>query len=420
VQEKISKSPELVAPAGSWSALHSAAGSGADAVYFGIKGLNMRQGADNFDVMELKKMMELLHKKEKKGYLALNVMVYDNELNKVKSILEASRDAGVDAVVLWDTAVLSLAKKIGLTVHLSTQASVSNFEALKFYAGIGVERIVLARENTLEDIINIVSKAKKEDVKCGVEIFVHGAMCLSVSGRCLLSHESFSKSANRGECIQPCRREFTIKDKEDECEYTLGEDYILSAKDLCTIGFMDKLIESGVDAFKIEGRNRSPEYVGEVTSVYREAIDAFFAGELSPDKKNELIETLSGVFNRGLTDGFYFGRPSDAEGSVPREYEKTYLGEVIKFYKKINVAEISVKNGTIETGQKILISGKKTPASFTLVNEMQIDHEPVTFVEKGKAVGVKLPFPVRPKDKVFIWKDKKDAGHGGDTFPGEV
>ncbi len=398
--------PELVAPAGDWSSLSSAVSSGADAVYFGIKGINMRHGASNFDVLELKKVMALLHKMGRKGYLALNVLVYNNEISKIRGILEEASRSGVDAVILWDMAVLSPARELGLKTHLSTQASVSNLEALKFYSDLGVERIVLARECSLDDIRQIISGIEREGISCGVETFIHGAMCLSISGRCLLSYDSFSKSANRGECIQPCRREFMVTDSQEECRYILGEDYVLSPKDLCTISFIDKLILSGVNAFKIEGRMRSPEYAKITTSVYREAIDAFSEGKLDEKLKGELLNTLKKSFNRGFSDGFYFKKAKDLGGKLQNNYEKVYLGEVVKFYKRIRVAEIAITNESLKKGQKILVTGKNTPAAFSMVEEMQIDHREVDFVPRGKAVGIKLPFKVRPKDKVFLWHEK--------------
>lgn len=402
------KKPELVAPSGGWDSLSSAVAAGADAVYFGIKGLNMRRAAGNFDVLQLKKVMDFLHSEGKKGYLALNVIVYDGEMDKVKRILSEAGRSGVDAVILWDMAVLAAARDLGMRVHLSTQAGVSNFPALKAYSSLGVERVVLARECDLAGIREIARQARDEKIDCGIEAFIHGAMCVSVSGRCFLSHQSFSKSANRGECIQPCRREFTILDRDSEagreCEYTLGKDYILSTKDLCTIGFIDRLIEAGIDAFKIEGRMRPPEYVSVVTSVYRTAIDAFFEGKLTDRLKEDLLEKLRLSFNRGFEDGFYFGEPGDLGGTVQRGYEKAYLGEVVKFYKKIGVAEIFLYAGELRVGQQILVTGKRTPASFAEVSEMQVEHEAVDHVGKGKAVGVKLPFEARPKDKVFLWE----------------
>jgi len=366
----------------------------------------MRQGADNFDVMEMEKIMGFLRESGRKGYLALNVMVYDGEIAKVREILRHAKKAGIDAVIAWDAAVIRMAREEDITVHLSTQASVSNFEALRVYNELGASRIVLARESSLKDIKSIVRGIKENGIACGIETFVHGAMCLSLSGRCLLSHETFLKSANRGECLQPCRREYTIKDKDGECEYVLGEDHILSAKDLCTIDFLDELIVSGVEAFKIEGRNRPPEYVAEATAVYREGIDLFFEGALTVKKKEDMKDRLSRTFNRGFTSGFYFGRPPDAEGDVPRGYEKTYLGEVIKFYKKIGVAEVSLMTGDLAEGDKMLITGKKTPASFLNVKEMEIEHMPVKRVKKGERAGIKLSFAVRPGDKVFVWREK--------------
>lgn len=400
------KKPELAAPSGDWSSLHSAIAAGADAVYFGIKGLNMRSSASNFDILEIGKVMDVLHAKGRKGYLALNTLVYDNELSKAKKILEASSASGVDAVILWDMAALSMAKELGLAIHLSTQAGVSNFEALRAYSSLGVERVVLARECSLSDIRNMTRRIAEEKLNCAIEVFIHGAMCVSVSGRCFLSQHSFGKSANRGECIQPCRREFTVMDTDGECRYVVGKDYVLSPKDLCTIGFIDKLISAGIGAFKIEGRMRPPEYVRVVTSVYRTAIDSFFDEKLDDELKTELLTKLEGTFNRGFEEGFYFSAPGDLGSSRRSRYEKTYLGEVTKFYKKINVAEIHITSKGLKTGQKILVTGKATPAGFAEVAEMQIDHKSVRSVRKGESVGVKLPFAVRPKDKVFLWDEK--------------
>lgn len=398
------RKPELIAPSGSWSSLHSAIEAGADSVYFGVKEMNMRYAASNFDILEIKKVMELLRKNGKRGYLTLNVVAYNSELEKIRKILAAAKQAEVDAVILWDMAILSIAKEFGLKVHLSTQASVSNLLALKHYASLGVERAVLARECTLSDIKDIIKKLKEEKIDCAIETFIHGAMCVSLSGRCFLSLESFNKSANRGECLQPCRREYLIRDKDSGCEYTLGENYLLSARDLCAIPFIDKLIEAGIDSFKIEGRMRSPEYVKVVTSVYRQAIDSFFEARLSNELKKELLGRLKCVFNRGFSSGFYFGRPDDTGATPQRDYEKIYLGEVARFFKKIGVAEIMIKNAKLKLGDEILISGKRTPANFTKVTEMEIEHKPVGSAVKGEAVGVKLPFRAYPKDKVFLWR----------------
>ncbi|MBU2063003.1 MAG: U32 family peptidase, partial [Candidatus Omnitrophica bacterium] len=301
--------PQLIAPAGDWPSLVTAVECGADAVYFGVKGMNMRNYADNFDILELDKVMDFLREHRKKGYLALNTIVLNKELNKVKKILTAAAAARVDAIILWDMAVLEIARELSLPVHISTQASVSNFQALKFFYRAGAQRVVLARECTLKDIKQIIGQIKKEKINCGVETFIHGAMCVSVSGRCFLSTYTAAKSANRGQCEQLCRREYHIRDTNSDAEYVLGRDYVLSAKDLCAVEFLDKLIKAGIDAFKIEGRMRSPEYLKVTVSAYREALDAFFDGKLTNNLKAKLKEKLSRAFNRGFSSGFYFGQP---------------------------------------------------------------------------------------------------------------
>jgi len=399
--------PELVAPAGDWPSLISAVENGADSVYFGIKGLNMRNLQDNFDILEMKKIMRFLHERKKKGYLALNVFIRNQEIAKAEKILRAAKSAGVDAVVLWDMAVLSLAKKIGLPFHVSTQASVANSAAFDFFSRLGAQRIILARECSLAEIRQISDYRRKKRIKCRIEAFVHGAMCISVSGRCFLSSLAGGKSANRGECLQYCRREYTIKDDQEEAEFVLGQDYVLSAKDLCTIDFLDQMIKSGIDAFKIEGRRRSPEYVKVVTAVYRRAIDNFFSGSLDEAEKARLKVRLSEVFNRGFSAGFYFGMPeSKTSQGLENRFEKFFIGEVTKFFKKINVAQIHVQNGVLRQGEELLFFGKNTPVSLARANEIQQNHVFVKKVKKGEQAGIKLPFAVKPKDKVFIWREK--------------
>ncbi len=407
--KKEMKKPELVAPAGDWSSLCSAIASGANSVYFGVKDLSMRNLATNFDILEIKKVITLLHEKKCKGYLALNTIIYNKEITKITKILKAAAKAGVDGVILWDMAVFTKARELGLKIHLSTQASVANFLALKEYASRGVKRVVLARECKLPDIREIALKLKKEKLDCEIEAFIHGAMCLSISGRCFLSEFTFSKSANRGKCLQPCRREYLITGVQEECQYVVGQDYLLSPKDLCTIDFIDKLIESGINVFKIEGRIRSSEYVGVVTSVYRRAIDAYFNGKLTKTLKDKLKKELTAVYNRGFSSGFYLGQPKESPNRfLENSYEKVYLGEVVKFYKKINVAEIKISNASLDKGKQILCIGKNTPASFTKVDNIQINHKFVDSLGKGEIGGVKLPFIVKRKDKVFLWQKKSN------------
>ncbi|MBN3039506.1 MAG: U32 family peptidase, partial [Candidatus Omnitrophica bacterium] len=349
----------------------------------------------------------LIHKNKSRGYLALNVIIYDKEIDKVRRILAAAKKAKVDAVILWDMAVFSLASELGLKVHISTQASVCNYLALSRYVSLGAARIVLAREARLAHIKSIITKIKKDKLNCQIEAFIHGAMCISVSGRCFLSEYTFSKSANRGECWQPCRREYKITDDQAECEYVLGQDYILSPKDLCTIDFIDKLIECGIDAFKIEGRIRSAEYVKVVTSCYRRAIDAYFAKRLTARLKSSLQKELFSVYTRGFSSGFYFGQPKDARSRrLEHEYEKVYVGDIARYFKKIKVAEILVRDHGLKKGDKILCLGKNTPASFAAVDEIQINHEFVEELKKGQSGGIKVPFELKRRDKVFLWRKK--------------
>jgi U32 family peptidase len=398
---------ELAAPAGDKAALKTAVNEGADSVYFGVKGLNMRNLAENFDLLEIKKTMQFLHAHQVRGYLALNTIALNDDLSKAEKILRAAKAAKVDAVILWDMGIFSLTQQMGLKIHLSTQAGVSNIAAVRFFAKAGVKRIVLARECTLSDIKDIVRGIKKEKLDCEIEVFVHGAMCVSLSGRCFLSHLSFAKSANKGECLQPCRREYLIKDIENEAEYLVGKDYLLSPKDLCTIDFIDQVIAAGVSALKIEGRRRSPEYVKVVTASYRRAIDAYYAGKLTDQLKVTLKKDLSRVYNRGFSDGFYFGLPENwVSRGLEQTYEKVFLGDVTKFYKKISVAEIIVRNGILNQVEKLLFTGKNTPAVFAQALEMQKDHQPVSTAKAGEYVAVKLPFEAHRGDKVFIWRKK--------------
>jgi U32 family peptidase len=399
--------PELVSPAGDWPSLVAAVDAGADSVYFGIAGLNMREFADNFKIGELNKIISYLHKAGRKGYLALNVVVMNSELRKLEKILIAAKAAKVDAIVAWDMAVLSMAHKIGLTIHLSTQASVSNCRALEFFARLGVKRIVVARECSVKDLKAMLAYSRAKQLDCGLEVFIHGAMCVSLSGRCFLSLESFGQSANRGRCLQPCRRQYQIKEIDGDKEYILGNDYVLSPKDLCGIDFLDKFIKIGVTAFKIEGRKRSPEYVRVATSVYRQAIDAFFVGKLNGQLKKDLKQKLSAAYNRGFSSGFYLGQPrSWISRKLENKNEKIYLGEVTHFYSGLSVAEIIIHNGPLSVGQDLLVIGTATGVQFFKVEQLQQNNQFIEKAEKGQKVGIKIPFKVRVKDKVYVWKAK--------------
>ena len=401
--------PELLCPAGNWASLIAAVENGADSVYFGVKGINMRQMAGNFEISEIQKVASYLHEHGKKGYLTVNTIVMNNELDKLRQILEEAKGAGIDAVILWDLAAFAMAKELGLTIHVSTQASISNIKALEFYAGLGAERVVLARECTLAQIREIKGQVKERNITCAIETFIHGAMCLSISGRCFMAYYTHGQSANRGECTQPCRREYQIKSVESDESFVVGQDYVMSPKDLCSIDFIDDLINAGIDSFKVEGRMRSPEYARVVAQVYREAIDAHFDGRLNDGLKASMKERLAEVYNRGFSTGFYFGEPDSAKSDqLGHVYEKVFVGEVKKYYKKISVADILVRTGSLKKGEEILVIGKTTPACMATIEEMQQEKKPIDEVGKGQHAGIKLPFKVSARDKVFLWKKKEE------------
>lgn len=397
------KKVELLAPVAGWPALRAAVESGADSVYFGINQLNMRANAKNFSLSELKKVVEYCHEKKVKAYLTVNTIIYEDELTKIRQILKKAKSAKIDAVILWDLAVLEEAKNLKLNIHLSTQASVSNSASANFYKKQGVSRIILARECSLKQIKEISKNSKVE-----IETFVHGAMCVSISGRCFLSQEVFGRSANRGDCLQPCRREYIIKDVDEGYKLKLGKDYVMSPKDLCALPFIDKLINSGITAFKIEGRNRSPEYVKVVTSVYRNAIDDYYNKKLTKERIKSYIEKLKKVYNREFSSGFFLGLPTAKDftksyGSKATTRKK-YVGFVKNFYKKVNVAEIKLEAGDIKTGDNILVIGNKTGVVEEKIVSMQIEKKEVKKAKKGSRVGIKTKNSMRENDKVYVIK----------------
>lgn len=390
--------PELIAPAGNWPMLTAAIQAKADAVYFGVKQLNMRRTANNFEISELKKVIDYCHKNKLKAYLTLNTIVYDNEINRLKDILKQAKKAKIDAIIAWDFSVIEQAKRLKLPIHLSTQASISNSLSARFIKKLGIKRIVLARELNLEQIKQI----KKENPKLEIECFIHGAMCASISGRCFLSQQIFKKSANRGECLQPCRRKYIIKDPEEGHELVLGENYILSPKDLCTLPFIDKLKKAGVTCFKIEGRNKTPEYVKTVTECYKQAINK----NLTKPQITKLLKKLKTVYNKKFSTGFYLGLPTsddftDIYGSAATQ-TKQYIGIIKNFYKKIKVAEIKIETGALKPGDKIMIQGNKTGSVEQKIKSIEINHKKVSKAKKPQKVGIKLSQPARENDKVFL------------------
>ncbi|MBN1350432.1 U32 family peptidase [candidate division KSB1 bacterium] len=391
--------PELLSPVGDYEMLRAAIQGGADAVYFGIEGLNMRARARNFDLAELPRLIETCHHSQVKAYLTLNTVIFEDELDEVKSILIQAKKHQVDAIICWDFAVINLARQIGLPIHLSTQASAANSEAIQLYQQLGVTRFVLARECSLDQIQTLKSKTSAE-----LEVFIHGAMCVSQSGRCFISQFLFNKSANRGECLQPCRRKYQVTDLDTGFELALDNHHVMSPKDLCTIDIIDKLIETGIDAFKIEGRARSPEYVKIVTSCYREAIDLYADQQLTPEAKDSLKQKLRTVFNRDFSTGFYLGKPlnewTDSEGSKATT-RREFIGIVSNYYKNPEVADILIQSSRLAPGDQIMIIGPTTGVAEIVIESMEIEGKPVTVAQKGQHVGIKTGSLVRRNDKVY-------------------
>lgn len=393
--------PELMAPAGDWTMLTTAINAGANAVYFGVDKLNMRIKAANFTLKELPKIARFCKKQNVKSYLTLNSIIYEDEIKELKKIIERAKKSGIDRVICWDFAAAQLCKTMKMPFCISTQASISNSLSADFFKSLGAVRIVLARECSLAEIKKIRKKTKLE-----IEAFIHGAMCISVSGRCFLSHHLFGKSANRGECVQPCRREFEVFDPSIGKSMIIGEDYIMSPNDLCTIEFVDQLIEAGIDSFKIEGRKRSPEYVAKTVSVYRKAIDLYFEGNLTVEKKKEFLEELKTVYNRGFSSGFYFDVPSSEEyaniyGSKATT-RKVYVGKILNYFKEPKVAHILVETGSVKIGDKILIIGETTGVLEIKIEKMKVNDEEKSSAKKSEEITLQIPSMVRKSDRVYL------------------
>ena len=393
---------ELTAPAGNRAMLNAAVQAGADAVYLGVRGFNMRATARNFAVEELSEITEFSHRNGVKVYLTLNTIIYEQELPLLKAVLIRAKKAKIDAVIAFDLAVIRGAAELGLKVHISTQAGVSNSEAARFYQQLGAGRCVLARECSLEQIRTI---RKKTDVE--IEVFAHGAMCVSLSGRCFLSQFLYGRSANRGDCIQPCRRAYhtyLLKDRQEGGELVMGNDYVLSARDLCTLPFLEQLLPH-IHSLKIEGRARSPEYVATVVRVYRETLTAIERGINTRAFNEKQLEKLKGVYHRGFSGGFYLGKPIDEFTKVPcsqGKMRKLSLGSIKNYYSKIGVAEIAVTANELKSGDEILIIGPKTGVVSEKATSLEVEHQRVESAAKGERVGVKLSSRVRRNDQVFL------------------
>ena len=392
--------PELLAPVRDETSFIAAIQAGADAVYFGLGQLNMRINSRGIDIDKLKSVITQAHDKDTKVYIALNAIVYDNELETLDSLTKKIKTAGADAVICSDFAVIEKCNELEIPIHISTQANVSNIQAVKAFAKLGASRVVLARELTLDQIIEIKKHSPVE-----IETFIHGAMCYSVSGRCYMSHFLFDSSANRGECHQPCRREYTIVDRDSGSELKIGDGYVMNPKDVCTVKIIDQLIDAGIDSFKIEGRSRSPEYIKTVTQVYRTAIDAVLDGSFDKNLKTQLIEKAQTVYNRGFSTGFYLGTPqndgySDVEGSAATE-TKIAIGRILNYYSNIGVAYATVSSSPIKIGDKVQIHGPTTGVlEFEITELKDTDGNKISEMDKGKATFL-CPERVRLNDKLF-------------------
>lgn len=410
------KELEIMAPAGNFECLRAAIQGGADSVYFGVGRLNMRShSANNFSPEDLEEVVRICKEAGVKSYLTLNICLYPEDIEDAREALKAAKAAGVSAVIASDMAAIMMSREIGLEVHISTQLSISNAMALKFYAQ-WADVVVLARELNLQQVRNIYDTIVREQIKgpsdnlVRIEMFAHGALCMAISGKCYLSLHAYGASANRGACYQICRRGYEVTDLETGNKLDIDNKYIMSPKDLCTIEFMDKIIESGVKVFKIEGRARSAEYVKRCAQCYREAADAVCDGTYTPELASGLKERLSEVFNRGFWDGYYqgayLGQWSEVYGSQAK-LKKVYVGKVTNWFDRIGVAEISVESAPLHKGDRVMGIGQTTGVEEFTAEDIRVDFSSVEEAVKGDRCSVAVPAPGKLKrgDKIYKWEE---------------
>ncbi len=402
---------EIMSPVGSWESLQAAIQGGADAVYFGVGKLNMRsRSAANFTVDDLPRIVSLAQRSHIRTYLTVNTIIYNDEIEEMHSLLLSARDAGISAIIASDMAVITYANSIGLEVHISTQCNVSNIEAVRYYARFA-DVIVTARELPLRQVAEITQFIADNDIRgpkgelLQIELFAHGALCMSVSGKCYLSLDNYNYSANRGACLQLCRRGYIVRDKESDLELEIDNEYIMSPKDLCTIAFLDKIVKAGVRVLKIEGRGRSADYVRTVTECYREAVEAIQAGTYTKEKIDGWTTRLATVFNRGFWDGYYLGRKlgewSERYGSQATE-NKVYLGLVKNYFGRINVAEVRMQTAeTLRVGDDVMVIGETTGVYRDTIKELRTDRDPVPEVHQGDCCSFATSELLHRGDKVY-------------------
>ncbi|RIH66269.1 U32 family peptidase [Mariniphaga sediminis] len=409
---------EIMAPVGSYESLMAAIQGGAGSVYFGVEHLNMRsRSANNFTLGDLKKIVEISNTYHVKTYLTLNVEIFDNETEQMHEVLDTAKEAGVSAVIAADISVIMYARSIDLEVHISTQVNITNLEAVKFYAQFA-DVLVLAREMNLGRVCEIDKQVKEQQIKgpsgnlVRLEMFVHGALCMAVSGKCYLSLHEMNSSANRGACLQTCRRAYTVTDNETGAELEIDNQYIMSPKDLKTIHFLNKILDAGVSVLKIEGRARSPEYVKTTVECYHEAVESYFSGTFTEEKIKNWDERLASVFNRGFWDGYYLGQRlgewSANYGSRATK-RKIYIGKCTNYFTNIQVAEFKLETQNLKKGDEIIITGPTTGVFQTFVKEIRFDLDPVEEGLKGQRISVPVETKIRRSDKVFKVVDAKEV-----------
>jgi len=401
---------EIMAPVGSWEALSAAINAGCNSIYFGIEQLNMRaRSSINFTMEDMTAIAEKCSAHNVKTYITLNTIMYDHDMALMRRIVDTAKESGITAVIASDHAVMTYAKKVGMPVHISTQTNVTNIETVEFYAAFA-DVMVLSRELSLRQVAHITNEIKRRQITgpsgnlIRIEVFAHGALCMAVSGKCYLSLHTHNASANRGACIQNCRRDYVVIDKQDNIELQVSNEYIMSAKDLCTIGFLDKIVAAGVNILKIEGRGRSADYVDITVNCYREAVEAIADGTYYSEKIAYWTTELSRVFNRGFWDGYYLGRKmgewNDTYGSKATE-TKVLLGRGKKYFKNIKVGEFQLETGSLKIGDNVLISGPTTGVIRTSISELRVDDSEVEEVKKSETFSIPVEKPIRPSDKIY-------------------
>lgn len=409
---------EIMAPVGSFETFNAAIKAGADSVYFGVGKLNMRaRSTINFGPEDLPEIVETARKNNVKTYLTVNTILYDDEIKSAHELVDAAAEAGIDAIIASDISIITYAAKKGVEIHISTQVNISNFEEVKYYAQYA-DVMVTARELNLNQVKYITDKIKEENITgpggnlIRIEIFAHGALCMAVSGKCYLSLHEQDYSANRGSCLQTCRKAYVVTEKESGYELEVDNEYIMSPKDLKTIHFLNKILDAGVRVLKIEGRARSPEYVYTVTKTYKEAVEAYNSGTYNKENIKEWEIALSSVFNRGFWDGYYLGQKlgewSHRYGNRAK-YRKVYLGKCQNFFSKISVAEFKIETGELSTGDKVYIIGPTTGLIELDIDEIRVDEKPVEKTQKGDYCSFKVPEFLRRSDKLYKVVKEEDV-----------